>query len=96
MLKIREYHKLKKDQLGFKQNLQGHVLRSKNIKEGEEKKNKMELTSPIPITARATSKKGSPNFAATGVKAVAKDHQTTPNPKTRFPPTVSAHIPPAI
>lgn len=56
----------------------------------------MELTSPIPITARATSKKGSPNFAATGVKAVAKDHQTTPNPKTRFPPTVSAHIPPAI
>ena len=48
------------------------------------------------MKARTTSKKGNPIFAAIGVKAVAMDHQTTPNPNTRFPPTVSAQIPPAI
>ena len=56
----------------------------------------MLLTSPIPMKARTTSKKGKPSFAATGVSIVATDHQTTPNPKTNLPPTVSAHIPPAI
>lgn len=54
------------------------------------------LTSPIPMKARTRSKQGNPIFAATGVRAVAMDHQMTPNPRTRFPPTVSAHIPPAI
>ena len=53
-------------------------------------------TSPIPIKARMTSKKGSPSLAAIGVKTVAIDHQITPNPNTSFPPTLSAHIPPAI
>lgn len=54
------------------------------------------LTSPIPMKARTISKKGNPAFAAKGVRTVAMDHQTTPNPRTRFPPTLSAHIPPAI
>lgn len=52
-------------------------------------------TSPIPMKARVTSRNGNPSLAAMGVKAVAIDHQTTPNPKTSLPPTVSAHIPPA-
>lgn len=43
-----------------------------------------------------TSKKGSPIFAAIGVITVAIDHQTTPKPKTSLPPTLSAHMPPAI
>lgn len=67
---------------------QGHVC-IKNRK-------KMPLTSPTPMKARTTSKKGKPSFAAIGVSIVATDHQTTPNPKTNLPPTVSAHIPPAI
>ena len=54
-----------------------------------------QLTSPIPMKARTTSKKGKPTLAAMGVRAVAIDHHTTPNPKTAFPPTVSAQIPPA-
>ncbi len=53
-------------------------------------------TSPIPMKARTTSRKGNPILAAIGVRIVAIDHQTTPNPNTFFPPTVSAHIPPAI
>ena len=48
------------------------------------------------MNARTTSKKGSPILAAMGVRIVATDHQTTPNPKTFLPPTVSAHMPPAI
>lgn len=56
----------------------------------------MWLTSPIPMKARMISKKGSPILAAMGVKIVAIDHQTTPNPSTRFPPSLSAQIPPAI
>lgn len=48
------------------------------------------------MKARTTSRKGNPILAATGVRAVAIDHQTTANPKTLFPPTVSAHTPPAI
>lgn len=48
------------------------------------------------MKARATRRKGNPSLAATGVRIVAMDHQTTPNPNTCFPPTVSAHIPPAI
>lgn len=55
-----------------------------------------ELTSPIPMKARTTSRKGNPTLAAIGVRAVAMDHQTTPNPKTSFPPKVSAQMPPAI
>jgi hypothetical protein len=47
------------------------------------------------MKARTTSKKGNPNLAAMGVRTVAIDHQTTPNPRTAFPPTVSAHMPPA-
>ena len=54
------------------------------------------VTSPIPMKARTTRRNGKPSFAATGVRAVAMDHQTTPKPRTVFPPTVSAHIPPAI
>lgn len=50
----------------------------------------------MPINARATSRKGNPSLAAMGVRTVATDHQITPNPNTCFPPTVSAHIPPAI
>lgn len=52
-------------------------------------------TSPIPMKARTTRRKGNPSLAATGVRAVAIDHQSTPNPRTSFPPTVSAHMPPA-
>ncbi|CAJ2640253.1 unnamed protein product [Trifolium pratense] len=48
------------------------------------------------MNARATRRKGNPSLAATGVRIVATDHQMTPNAKTCFPPTVSAHIPPAI
>lgn len=48
------------------------------------------------MKARTTSKKGNPSLAATGVRIVAIDHQTTPNVNTSFPPTVSAQIPPAI
>lgn len=54
-----------------------------------------EQTSPMPMKARTNSKKGKPSFAAIGVRAVAMDHQTTPNPSTVLPPIVSAHIPPA-
>jgi hypothetical protein len=43
-----------------------------------------------------TSRKGSPIFAAIGVKTVATDHQITPKPNTSFPPTLSAHMPPTI
>lgn len=53
-------------------------------------------TSPIPINARMISKNGSPILAATGVKTVATDHQTTPKPNTGFPPNLSAHMPPTI
>lgn len=42
------------------------------------------------------SRNGNPNFAAIGVRTVATDHQMTPKAKTRFPPTVSAQMPPAI
>lgn len=48
------------------------------------------------MKARTTRRKGRPSLAATGVRAVAIDHQTTPKPSTVFPPTVSAQIPPAI
>lgn len=48
------------------------------------------------MKARTMSKKGNPNFAATGVRIVATDHQMTPKANTRFPPTVSAQMPPAI
>lgn len=48
------------------------------------------------MKARTTSKYGSPNLAAIGVKIVAKDHQITPKPSTSFPPILSAHIPPTI
>jgi hypothetical protein len=47
------------------------------------------------MKARTTSRKGNPTLAATGVRIVAMDHQMTPNPKTFFPPTVSAQLPPA-
>lgn len=59
-------------------------------------KNTNKPTSPIPIKARVISKKGSPILAAIGVSMVAIDHQTTPKPKTSFPPTLSAHMPPTI
>lgn len=42
------------------------------------------------------SKKGRPILAAIGVKTVATDHQTTPKPNTRFPPILSAQMPPTI
>lgn len=48
------------------------------------------------MKARITSKNGSPILAATGVKTVAIDHQTTPKPSTSFPPSLSAHMPPTI
>lgn len=54
------------------------------------------LTSPTPMKARVTRRNGNPSFAAKGVRAVAIDHQMTPKPRTVFPPTVSAQIPPAI
>lgn len=50
----------------------------------------------MPMNARTTSKKGRPSLAAIGVIIVAKDHQTTPKPKTTFPPNLSAQIPPRI
>lgn len=50
----------------------------------------------MPMKARTTRRNGNPSLAATGVRQVAIDHHTTPNPNTDFPPTVSAHIPPAI
>lgn len=65
---------------------------SSNKEGGEEN----QPTSPIPMKARTTNKKGNPSLAAMGVRTVATDHQITPNPKTALPPTVSAHIPPAI
>jgi hypothetical protein len=48
------------------------------------------------MKARVISKKGSPILAAIGVSIVAIDHQTTPKPKTTFPPILSAHMPPTI
>jgi hypothetical protein len=48
------------------------------------------------MKARMTSRKGSPAFAAIGVKTVAIDHQITPKPNTSFPPNLSAHMPPMI
>lgn len=48
------------------------------------------------MKARIISKNGRPIFAATGVKIVAMDHQTTPKPSTTLPPILSAHMPPAI
>ena len=50
----------------------------------------------MPMKARTTSKKGRPSFAAIGVITVAMDQQTTPKPKTTFPPYLSAQIPPRI
>lgn len=60
------------------------------------KKMQKRPTSPMPMNARTTSKKGRPSFAAIGVIIVANDHQTTPKPKTTFPPNLSAHMPPRI
>ena len=68
----------------------------KRITEKSEKSALKKPTSPIPIKARMTSKKGSPILAAIGVRIVAIDHQTTPKPKTSLPPILSAQIPPTI
>jgi hypothetical protein len=35
-------------------------------------------------------------LAARGVRIVASDHHTTPNPSTSLPPNLSAQIPPRI
>ena len=51
--------------------------------------------SPMPMHARAASSTGSPICAAKGVAMVAIDHQTTPKPRMRLPPNLSAHTPPA-
>eukprot|EP00963_Diacronema_lutheri_P005275 scaffold408_cov347-Pavlova_lutheri.AAC.49 len=56
----------------------------------------MATPSPTPMAALASSRAGSPILAAMGVRQVAKDHHTTPNPSTSFPPTLSAQTPPAI
>jgi len=66
------------------------------IRQSNDTKKERGPTSPIPIKARIISKKGSPSFAAIGVKIVANDHQTTPKPNTNFPPLLSAHMPPTI
>ena len=54
----------------------------------------MATPSPMPIQALASKRKGRPMCAAMGVKAVAMLHHTTPKPRTRLPPYLSAHTPP--
>ena len=46
--------------------------------------------SPSPRSTRIINSTKKPLWAASGVKIVNKDHKTTPQPKTNFPPKRSA------